>query len=344
MGLYVILIILFVIACFEKKRKTKELYFLLCCAILLFLACFRAASVGVDHADYIDVSLGRAYRFEEKVGVEIVWGWINSVLSKLQVRPLFTITTSLLMLVPLFMFIKKESSNKVFSLLLFLLIPTGYCFFLTGIRQSIATAFLLWSFYFVVNKRYVYALIPFILVAGIHASVFFVILFLPLIFINVKEKILYALLVVSALTGFLYRLSIFDVFSFITPYVGHLSYYEGYGSYHADEMMNLNGLISVIVPSTIFAIVAIKYGSCKDLYLKLYCCGVIGTNFFANVPMIGRYFMYFTILQIILIPNIFPRCSRIAKVGIILTISYMVLLFLLYIPSSTGTDQYKFFF
>ena len=300
--------------------------------------------MGIDHAGYIDSSLGKTVRFGDKERIEIVWTWMNSVFKWIDIGPLFTIITSLLTLVPIFRLISKESENKGLSLLLFLLIPYGYCFFLTGIRQSLAAAIVVWAFYYLTQKRYILTAILSIIACGIHASAILVFPFFAVCFINIKKYILIILLIASALVGFLNRYSFFDFLGDITQYVEILSMYEGYASYHEDDELNLFGLISVIVPSTVFGIVSVMYNNKDELYNKLYCCGVIGTNVFASVPMIGRYFMYFTILQIILVPDSYRRSPLLIRMGLLLTLVYMVLYFYIFIPEATETLDYKFFF
>ena len=343
MELYLFVIFILITCSFVRGKKVKTVCFYVCCMILLYIACFRDASVGFDHKSYIDASLGKELRDEDKAKIEIVWGWLNYVFARINIGPVFTIVTSLLSMVPLFAFVKKESKNSVFSLLLFILIPYGFCFFLTGIRQSLAAGIVVWAYYYLMNRKYIIASVLSILAIGIHASAFFVLLFLPIFFVDVKKMVFYALLAGSALIGFTFRYSIFDIFEVISPYVGFLSFYEGYGAYHVDDIMNTSGLLSVIVPPTVFAFLSVKYDSTNDFYTKLFCCGVIGTNFFANVPMIGRYFMYFTILQLVLVPNVFRKSTYLFKAGILLTIVYMMLYFYLFIPEATGTLKFKFF-
>lgn len=344
MELYIVLILLLAGCCLIENRKAKGVFFYICCAYFLVLACFRDASVGIDHTGYIRASLGLETRFEEKARIEIVWGFLNTILKRIQIAPLFTIVTSLLTLIPLFAIIKKESPNKFFSLLLFLLIPYGFCFSLTGIRQSISAVILLWAFYFLSRRKFIHTAILILVSVGIHVSSLAGLIAIPFIFIKIEKKIFYILILASAAIGFIFQYNIYDLLGAITPFVEFLSFYEGYGTYHADEMMNINGLISVIVPPTVFALLAVKDDRVDNLYVKLFCVGVIGTNIFANVPMIGRYFMYFTLFQILLVPYSFKKSKFMYKVGILVTIAYMLLYFYLFIPEATETLKYKFFF
>lgn len=344
MVLYLIIIFFLILGSFIREAKAKGGYFFIACLFLVVVSCFRGSTVGIDHSEYIYRALGKGFTEEERANIEIVWGGLNSIFKELQSGELFTFVTSLLSLIPLFLFIKKESTYRILSLLLFIIIPYGFCFFQTGIRQSMATAFIIWAYYFLIQKEYLFTAVFTLLAVGIHASAFFVLPFFLLGSLNLRNTIFYIVLIISALFGFVFKYNIFDLFERISPYVQFLSYYEYYGNYHADDVLNINGLISVIVPPTIFSLVSLRYGKTNDYYTKLFCWGVVGTNVFASVPMIGRYFMYFTILQVILLPNVFRRCPIIIRYGLILTIAYMLLYFFMFVPVATGTDHYQTFF
>jgi hypothetical protein len=344
MGIYVAIVSLLVLCTLFVDKKHEDLFFYACCLILVLIACLRDSTVGNDHSVYIYQALGNDFRDEDRTSIEVVWGALNKIFKYFHSGSLFTVITSLLTMLPLFAYIKRESDLKLQSLFLFVIISFGFCFFMTGIRQSLATVIILWSFYFIVDKKFIQALVMFLLAIGIHASAIFVLAFLPLCLLNIRNFVFYILLIGSAVVGFIFRYNFFDVFQIFSQHFEFLSFYEFYSTYHADDVLNTNGLISVIVPQTIFAITSVKYGASKELYKKLFVFGVIGTNVFASMPMIGRYFMYFTILQVVLVPKVFQRSPLIIKMGILLTYIYMLMYFFLVIPEATGVDKYKFFF
>ena len=114
-----------------------------------------------------------------------------------------------------------------------------------------------------------------------------------------------------------------------------------YSSYSEQviQVPNIVGLLAIILPSTIIAIMAILYTG-EHVYMKIFVAGVIFVNLFVSTPFIERYFMYATMLQIILVPEIYKRGTSQVKIIMAVCVFMLAILFLNSIPYSTGTDNY----
>lgn len=173
---------------------------------------------------------------------------------------------------------------------------------LTGTRQVLATAFLIWSFEFIKSRK----LIPFIflnIIAGMfHLSAF---VFLPMYFIaNLKRHKLIISLAVLGFPLFFYlknQLAVFFVSFFgVEERFGiYAEQYERGGSLVLTILFILLGIISLIYIKRIISINP-KAGRFYNMYaLSLFFYPLQWVN-----PSAGRISMYFALSLLILIPFI----------------------------------------
>ena len=322
----------------EKKKLRKYLFFADAVVFLRVLAT-RDATVGNDTEGYVEMGLGNIMLSEAKSGIEILWGGFVDLFQKTRFdSQVFIFLTAILEFVTLFIFIAKESENKIFSLLLYVILVTGLCAYMTAIRQAIALGFVLFAFYFLKQHKPLLCALFILLGMGFHTTSIIAVVFIPFVFLNYNRTLSISLVVISALLGFILRQDVFSAYSSISQYFTFLQIYSGYG-YETVQAPNLIGLTAIILPSTIIAVCSILLY--KDHpYTKIFVVGVILVNMFASTPFIERYFMYATMLQLVLTPKIYKHGNDSMKLLIVGSVLMLILYFFKSVPYSTGADNY----
>lgn len=314
--------------------------------VIFIIAAFRSGEVGNDLERYISMFMSEINRESAKADMEWGYNFLNEFLRFFSNdAQWFIFSTSLLILLPLFILIIKKSSNPVFSMMIFFIIINGFGFFLTAIRQALAVVICLWAFNFANNKKIALPILLIVIAAGIHASALFCIVFLLLAYKEFNQKIYLTLLFISVLIGFGFRINVFDVLPLLGAlpiFSEHVEIYSGYSDYFTEASPNFNGLFLTIVPTSIFAYYAIKKNSIS-IYSRLLCVGTILTNIFASTPMIPRYFMYCTICQVVIIPAVYSTLTKCGKIVMCGTIILLMLYFLLFSLKINGIDNYNFY-
>lgn len=194
----------------------------------MFLAAFRASSVGNDTEEYLRI-------FEETISsgiyesrYEIGYLWFNKLLGYISNdSQIVLIVSSIFIFYSFGRFIWKYSRIPWLSMLVFFMLVFGST--VNIIRQCIAVAILLYSMDFIIQRK----LIPFVLSVAIaflfhYTAVFFVFTwFLPNIKLNGYTLFIFASLTVVCYTLFSSLLSYaFSYFSMYEYYSGSM-YFEG---------------------------------------------------------------------------------------------------------------------
>lgn len=343
MFIYYILLSILAISLYKTRGLNNTRSFVINSILIFLVIALRDASVGIDTSSYIDGAIGLSIRSEEKSEIEILWTLLLGLVQEHQISPnLFLGMTAILEMVPLVYFINKVSEERTFSLFIFVIIAIGLCFYMTGIRQSIATSFGLCAIMFFDKKKYLWSGIFLLICIGFHASSIFLLLCVPFLFIKYNEKVLSIIVIISALVGFVFRFNIFESFGIISRYLSFIEFYSFYNSYEILSVPNFVGLCAAIIPPTMVAYLANKTIG-DSIYVKLFILGVVLTNLFVTTPTIERYFMYVTMLEIILIPSIFKKGSDVSKILMIVCLVMIIVLFFNFVPESRGVEEYKFF-
>lgn len=347
MTFYLIILVIILGLCFLNHHNPHKYYTYIGFILLFLVSAFRAEEVGTDLQGYVKNFMS-GYTYTGLKG-ELEWGYAaltEFLLLYSDKSAWYIIATSILTLIPLFFFIHKNSLNPVFSLLIFFIIINGFGFFLTGIRQSIALVITLWGYHLFDNKKIVYAVALILLASTVHASALFCLLFLlASLAVNVNiKKTLYAVLMISIIIGFIARVDIFDMLPVLGKLPGYadvVKSYSYYTDYSRNVLPNFNGLFLTIIPTSLFAFLAIKYNA-TSVYSKLLYIGAVLTNVFASTPTIPRYFIYGTFLQIIIIPTLFPFLKQEEKTMVVGVISLLIFYFLFMSLEINGIDNYVF--
>ena len=343
MSVYIFLICLLVLSMLPRNRRFKQVLFLFDAIVVFAVLALRDISVGIDTEAYTDIGLGYLSSSDSKNSIEIIWVFILQLFRSLSSnRQLFIFITAIFEFVPLYLFIRKESENNFFSLLLFIVLVTGLCSYMTTIRQSIAVGFVLWAFFFLKEKKYLFSALFILLGTGFHATAILSVLYIPFTFLSLNRKIGILLIVLSATIGFLYKQDIFSAFDEISRYLTLLSFYSGYSN-DLTELPNFFGLVSIIMPSSVIAILAILLMR-EELYVKVFVVGVVLVNLFASTAFIERYFMYATMLQLVITPLVYKKGKVLCKLCVIICVAFLIVYFFKSVPYATGTEHYMMFF
>lgn len=328
---------------FYRKNTNISWIYIINCIFLFLIIALRDSSVGNDTEGYVSQALGLIEHAEYKGNIERLWVLLtNFIRNNPNIATLFLPITALLQTIPLFYFIHKESNNEIFSLLIFILLNTGLCFNMTGIRQAISVAFVLLAFMYLKDNKYILSTLYFVIGIGFHATAFYSILFIPFIFLRIKRSVAYSILAISVVLGLFAKINLFSAYSGISGIFSFLDFYSSYSSYEIMRVPNLSGLIMIVVPSSIIAVCAV-HDNFDNPFTRLFISGVILVNLFASTPTIERYFMYVTMLQLILLPNLFKKGNVISKLLLLASILLLFINFFKSVPYSTGTENYQMY-
>lgn len=277
-------------------------------ALLLIVSSFRADTVGTDTSTYIEMFRTQVFDVDIEVGFKILVKFINLYTSNYTV---FLSTVAIFQFVILYLFIKLTSKDVAFSLFLFM--SLGYFFFyLSGMRQSIAISLFLMALHFYNLNHYVKALVLVGIAGLFHTTV---LVFIPLVvlinYTKVGKKAVYVAVVLSLIFGrsglfdFQNLLNVFDIYDKFQG-EGVLDRYKGYGDFKEELVLsNLGFIRTAILPSMLFLFTYYHTKAKNNFYIKLYFTGIIFANLMISFPIGFRFAMYLSVLQVIVVPNLF---------------------------------------
>jgi len=241
-------------------------------------------------------------------------------------------------------FILKNTSQIRHAVLAFV-VYMGYFygfFSITGIRQTIATAIILWSFEFIKKKKY----LPFVILVAfaglfhVSALVFLLVAFLA----NFKKpKQLFALTLISFPIVFYLKndLAVFfvDATNMEERFGAFAEQFERGGSLILTIFHVLLGVISLLMYKNVIKIKPAAFRFYNIFALALFFFPLQWVN-----PSAGRIAQYFDIIIIILIPYIIDAITaRDIERRKILYAFTIVLFIVLATFTITAWDEYKFF-
>lgn len=302
----------------DEKRSNRILLFSF---ILIYLVCvLRSPSVGRDMPGYQEAyNLTGKVAFDDFNYIYFENGYIlfMKVCIKLHLSfQGFLAIAYLIILYPIYLFIKKFSTDKLFSTLIYICYIL-FEFDLTGLRQAIAISIVLLAFTALLKVHRFPKILYIILVlaaATFHKSAYIALVFLP--FAMIRSISWYAANMV-ALTGIslLFRTYLF---SYIKNLFGKDTF-----SLHAGLHIGGNILFMLAVAISLLFVnrrsnfFNIKNGSdgsseriaesnTDEFMLKIFMFGIVLAIFFGNETS-ARSFMFFGQAIEILIPNLSPK-------------------------------------
>ena len=345
-------ILFFIVVCCivrETPQFSNSILKLLCFITFCILG-FRSYKIGSDTSSYIAEYISGDYFIR---GVEQGFSYFNYWLHEFGLSPrLYLMIVSLIIVIPVFAFISRYSQiNKSFTVFLYLTIG-NFTFNLSGMRQSLAIAFILIGLV-LFNRiertlpKYIIVISAIYLAYMFHYTAFVCILLIPLLWFSSysfpKDKKLIKILLIA--------LPIIMMYS--TKYVANvvnffmISKYENYETDFGDA----NVISYIVIPYCMYLYTLfLYYSSHSSDWKKNFCfyCSIVHMCIAActlYMPMLGRFEYYFSMPLICLIANLtmeLPLSTR--KLFVFAIYIVCMVFFLISTPGGTlKIDNYSFF-
>lgn len=359
MAIYVLVIIYFIFGILigldkRKKDKITKNYYKIGIIILLSLSMFRSFSVGNDTETYrIIFNIISENSFSALKSINIEYGFLvfSKILSIIYNNPrILLYVSSCIIIIPMGYFIYKWSDKPLTSILLYVLLNV-YFFHLTGMRQSIASAILLFAFECFIKKKKIQFFLLVLLAMLFHKSAIIFLIFLFIDKIKYTKKTYFYVIFLSIICYF-FSPVLFNIFIKIT---GKYSSYAD--SIYADSNY-FASLLQFIQSLVIYTFCHFTYISSNDnsddkrkneLMLKVIGIDVCIRVMAINMKIFSRMNPYFLIFSIICMSNNLNTIKNgknkfyISLFIIIFALLYWIILSV-YRPQWNGAIPYKFYF
>jgi len=320
----------------QKKYQNFSCLIIL---LMMFLVCgLRGLYVGIDTKDYID-----SFRYgvenyfldsNEKL-FNITYSIVHIFSSSWNIWLLFVST---LIFIPLFSILTNESPNPVFSSLIFM-VSLSHFFpeSMNIIRQSIATTFMLGSYYFWNKDKKLLSLTTLLVAILFHTSS---IIALPFLFLkNVRFKNSFIIISILIVT----LLGLMGFYGFINNYILSLSEFGDniyaatmlkYSKYGMGNGSNLNGYILTIIPFSILCLITMPISEEDNkyrFYFNIMFVATILYNIISSIDYAFRIVYGLMIIQVLVLPFAFKFGNPFRRKLIILYTFIMIILYFWYL-------------
>lgn len=288
-----------------KEHHKKNIYLLITFLMLTLLGGLRGSAIGTDTSSYIRIfnNIANYNKIEKLFTLDIELGYVflNRLIAKIGgSSQTLLFATSAIVSYGFLVFIKNHSKNIILSAFLLFTLFYYYASF-NAIRQYIAIAILINSYYYIKNKDFLGFLFIIIFASLFHVTALF---FLPLYLFGIIKwnyiKIIILIIIFITLYFNLEHLIVFAIrlFPKYEKYIG------------TDFLKGHTGLMYPVVNTTIFAFITLVYIVEKgyknpDLNL-LYAINiliVLITLFSTKIYFATRLSWYLTPFHLIIIPN-----------------------------------------
>ena len=316
-----------------NRNRHKYLFIWISFLTLLFVG---LRQTGFDYDSYNRlyhlVKSGEIENLNIEYGYIILMSCSPSYSMLLFITALFTIGTN-------YTAIFKMSKYPIFSLLIVsttLLLPT----YMGQIRQSIAIGFGLLSFYYIVNRKKKISILCVLFAAFFHISSLFL---LVMYMVDDKYRSLKFYvwgLILSIAVGKAMEFLIGPLIEYL-PNESIMSTKVAY--YNDTEDFTLGFAWASLIRVTIFLLAFRYIKDPKDRYLvNLYYCSLLIYYCFSAIPQIGtRACLYFTCLDVIIIPSIIYSVKNIGWIYLNLIFVFVLLSIMRYISFFISPYNYE---
>lgn len=334
MLIYVLYIGLIFLGLIAPNRRQQKLILFLSCVFVCLMMGLRPLTVGDDTRQYVNdflnyknLSWGEAFEFGTNYGFYT----FNKLLSYVfpSSGTAYLMVVSVIISVSVYYFIKNNSEDYVLSQIMLLCL--GFTlFFMTGIKQTLAMAILLFAYQVLKKKKYFLFVLLVAIATMFHNTSAVFILILPLSFLP-KPK--YMLVVAPALILLVYfsRNILIDV---VLSTLHENELYAVYGTIYFSEN-NYTGLFIqlFIMVVSLFLYYSSKYREREyENLINIYTIGILFQTLTQVFAEFFRLSMYFSIFGILLFPNALYHSSlgknNIAVVRVAACLSLVVYLFM----------------
>ena len=313
---YIILFVCLLFLVYIDKGSNRKKVFVISGTLVFLILALRNENVGTDTITYVNCWNSPNYYYNglpTDIGFEMILRFLHSFDNS---NEYFIVCTSAIMMYGVLYFINKSSNFRADSLLFFSTAGTVFVFFLlylAAMRQCIAMAFVLIGLcnYFDnynSRKKKIISSLFIIAAATIHGSSAIVIPALILLpYIKINKQVVIASVIITYLFGAFGIIQISSLLSFINLSDTSFEKYSGYTSEMTFGLIEGRGGINMFsLPFSLIMIYITIFTAIEKLNnwtFKWLWIGVILTNLMVDNLMWGRLLVYFTIVSIVVFPN-----------------------------------------
>lgn len=305
-----------------KEKKILNTLFIIASLWVIGLVAFRNEILGVDTSDYCYHFLHPDPTYKDP-GFELY----NSIIRIFtHNKDWYIAITALLSIAPVMYVIWKDSSNKFFSLFIFITLGTTiiyYVLYFAAMRQCLAVGMILLLAHFVNNGeiKSIYTIILLnVLIGLVHSAAFLVIPFFLLNKFTFKKWIVCVALAISFVIG-MYVKNFSEYVILINGITNDR--FDYYLNYMEDaEYMMLATLPMMIIAAAITLMVDDRFRN--DIYYKMFIIGVVINNILEMAADSSRLTLFFLISSCLVFPNWLSHLSvknkQLIKMGFVFII------------------------
>ena len=309
MLLYFIIFTTSILLVFVKKKRIRVLGCNLLLIVMAVMCMLRGEDIGIDTVNYIDIFNSR-YRLAHYLIEDPIYGALGTLLSQTTSDYRYMqILMGLITYLPLFVIFNKHSKSIAISILIFVFATNRYFFETFNIqRQAAAASFLLWCWVMLNEKKYVKAIVLFIVAAGLHHTS---LIYLPLAFVALKVKLSNGTVVIAIITTLLFSLlfSSMDLLVSLERLLLSEDTIGKYDTYAKELARSIWGLLPVILPYSFITVFFYKRQR-RSFYFRLFAYGTIFMNFISVLPMAYRISYGVIILELLIYPVLLTQKSK----------------------------------
>lgn len=298
-----IIIIYFLTHISKKDPNKNDKAFLLFAFIILFIAvAFRKTYIGNDTLEYIkffkDCSLNRWNLFGTNIRFETGYIIFNNILGYISTNArFFMIVMSAIFNFSVYKFIKNNSKNFLFSILIYINLLFFYQS-MTMMRQFLAISIILLSFNYVKDKKFFKYLAMTLLASCFHISAIISIIIYPIYYLKINRKRILTLSTITIIVSLL--------LSRIFPIIASLTNRSTYYNNQIGETKLANIILFLIyLTFTLFALLIARKNDKKNnsFYIYILFISTLLYGLSINAAILARIGHYIAIFSIIAIPN-----------------------------------------
>ncbi len=354
MVLYFSLLILALLALLVDRYDKFKFVGNLLVVILILLVGLRGITVGEDTANYVN---GYLYGMSDRM--EPFFKFFSTFCKKhaFHVNTYLTLI-AVMSIYPLWRFIKKESRNPGYSLLIYLTFSIMFYFqTFNTVRACFAIVFIFWGCFYLSKHRNKSAILCFSFVPMIHySSLLILLIILSVYFIHrFSYRFVLCSILLSIILGFAIDYLVSEYLILLGLAISQFSGEAAIGNYvqllseSNEASMGMIGMLSNMLPFSIFAILMYNRENAQSLYYKLYVIGTIIANLFISTPLFYRVSMFFQLFIVVLYPNAFSVGSKQKKyilggLTVLMVMWYITKVLRATENSFCGAFPYKLFF
>ena len=323
MVVYIILFLFLLVLVWIDKGKNRKSHFIWAVLGVFLVLALRNQNVGTDTVTYIACWNHPSFYYgggPTDIGFEALLRLLHIFGTS---NPYFFVCIAIVMMTGIVYFVVKNSNYRVDSMLFFCMGGTVFIFFmlyLNAMRQCVAITFFLigLSLYFEEgkSKKKLYAALAFLAatvsIHGSSAIAIPVLLVLPYVHLNKKYAII--LLTATYVIGSLGVFQLSSLLSMIKLEGSGMSKYSGYTTGEmAFGMVEETGIINMfLLPFNLvllYLICLIDKTQLNGWTFKWLFVGTVLSNLMIDNLMWGRLLVYFTIVSIVVFPNLLRSVS-----------------------------------